>query len=103
MRLHDVTTCKSSGFGVRAPSGRRLAGVLGKQWPARFSRAESLLLFGQQGVVAFALLRREETVELLSGVVHHRRHSRPGLFANGVRRLELVPENRVGYRALPRR
>src|SRR5690349_14729642 len=78
----------------------RLAGVLGKQWATRFSGAESLLLFGQQGVVAFALRRREETVELLPGVVHHGSHSRPRLLANGVGRLELVPQDRVGYGTL---
>src|SRR5678815_4109630 len=121
MVLHDVTTCGRQGSVRTSPSGRRgtsrgagarpaimsrmrrLAGLLGKQRATWFSRAEPLLLFGQQRVVALALFRREKTVELLSRVVHHGLHSRPRLFANGVRRLELVPEDRVGYRALPGR
>ena len=84
------------------PFGASSSGGVGKTVGGAVLARESLLLFGQQGAVAFALRRREETVEFPSGVVHHCLHSRPRLFANGVRRLELVPEDRVGYRALLR-
>ena len=77
-----------------------LAWVRWKGWTSWIATTKSLFLFCQQRTIPFTLRRCEQAIQTLTRLVHHGLHPRPCLLANGIRGLELVPQDGIGERSL---